>query len=179
MRNHHVAVVWQIAIIAAGIFVVHFIWQAIFSLRPLVGIAPVSDDDPVMIKAVEHARATVDGFLSMFPDHRKDSMVKFRFTTDAGLAEHLWADLLEVKAGRAIIYVRTPPVSHKGTMERKREIGLDEIRDWQIDFPDGTIRGGYTTRAAFKIMERDNRSIPTNLRKQLSRFREIDGAMIA
>ena len=171
----NLGVPWRLVAIVLGAIVVHFVWERfIFNPYLYLGAMPVSDDDPIMQKAFAEAKSSVARFLELFPDHREDSMVKFRFTTNRGTAENLWADLLEVDGRKAKVFVRTPPVEHDGEFERSREIHIDDITDWQIEFPDGTIRGGYTSRALFKIYERQEGHLHPKFRAQWERFRELD-----
>ena len=55
--------------------------------------------------------------------------------------------------------------------ERTLTIAISEIDDWQIVLPDDTLRGGFTNRAVFRIMEREG-TLRASERKMLERFRD-------
>ncbi len=101
-------------------------------------------------------------------------MVRFCFETDTGTVEHLWGDLLEIDDEQATVYLRTPPVDHNVELDRTMTIKRDQINDWQLEFRDGTLRGGYTNRAMFKIYEREEGWIHPKLMVQIRRFKEVD-----
>jgi uncharacterized protein YegJ (DUF2314 family) len=161
-----------------GAVAVHVIWERlIFNPYLYRGAIQVSNDDPVMQEALEKARQTVPLFLGkVFPEHRQDSMVKFRFKTSSGEVEYLWADLLEVNGDKLRVYVRTPPLHHDQPMDQSHEICLDEVMDWQVECRDGAIRGGYTNRALFTIFEREQGYLHPKLRMQQARFRDVEEA---
>jgi uncharacterized protein YegJ (DUF2314 family) len=166
---------WRIGAIVCGVIAVHQVWERfVFNPYLYLGAMPVSDDDPIMLQAREEGKKTLPQFLAIYPEHNQDSIVKFRFTTDTGRNEYLWADLMEVSEGKATVYVRTFPISNEGEFNRKQEIQLDEIVDWQVEYRDGSLRGGYTTRALMKIFERQEGYMHPKLRGQLERFKELE-----
>lgn len=171
-----IGVGWRLGAIVAGGICVHLFWEHfVFNPYLYLGAMPVSNDDPVMVQAREKAAGTLPLFLEkIFPEHRQDSMVKFRFTTSSGEVEKLWADLLEVNGNTLKVYVRTYPVHHDQLFNDTQEVDIADIVDWQVEYRDGTLRGGYTNRALFTIFERQEGYLPSKLKPQLARYREID-----
>jgi len=165
----------KVGAIVIGAIVVHLIWEN-FIYNPFLylGAMPVAVDDPFMLEAVEKGKATLAKFLEIYPDHKSDSTVRFRFETDTGTVENLWGDLLEIDQRKATIYLRTAPIDHEGELERTMTIDRDQINDWQVEFRDGTLRGGYTNWAMFKIYEREEGSLHRKLRDHFLRYKEID-----
>jgi hypothetical protein len=167
--------VWRLAGIVAGAVGVHLFWERVlFQPHLYLGAMPVRDDDPLMLEAREQAKATLPRFFELFPDHRQDAMVKFGFTNASGTVENLWGDLVEVSDEEATVFVRTPPVECPPDFERRRTIRRDGIVDWQIEMPDGTLRGGYTNRVMFKIFEREQGYMHPKLLPQLARFKDLE-----
>lgn len=171
-----IGIPWRIGAIILGAVSVHLFWEHfVFNPYLYLGAMPVSEDDQVMQKAREKAMQTLPFFLEkIFPEHRQDSMVKYRFKTSSGEVENLWADLLEVNGDMLKVYVRTPPVKHDEPMDRNQQVSRDDIVDWQAEYQDGTIRGGYTNRALFTIFEREEGYLHPKLRRQLARFRDVE-----
>ena len=168
---------WRLGAIFLGAIAVHLVWEhLIFNPNVYLGAMPVSDDDPIMQKAREKALQTLPEFLTnLFPKHPQDSMVKFRFQTSFGEVENLWADLLEISGDRLKVYVRTLPMRHDRPLDRHQRIALADVVDWQVEYQDGTTRGGYTNRALFTIYEREEGQLHPNLRPLLAQYRGIDG----
>lgn len=166
---------WRVGAVFVGFLVVHALWER-FVVDPFLYLGAVSVDpgDPVMREATAAARDTFPKFLEIYPDHVADSMVRFEFETDTGHVERLWGDLRRIDEREAVVYLRTPPHSHEGELEPEMTIARDAIDDWQVEFRDGTLRGGYTNRALFKIYEREIGPIHPKLLPQFARFKDVD-----
>ena len=52
-------------------------------------------------------------------------------------------------------------------------VPIDSIVDWQVEFPDGTLRGGYSNLAFFKIYEREEGAMPPKFLEQVARFKGL------
>jgi uncharacterized protein YegJ (DUF2314 family) len=164
----------RVALIVGGAILVHFVWERFFFDPYLyLGSMPIAADDPLMVAAMAKGRDTLPAFLSVYPDHASDSIVKFKFTTSAGEVEWLWGDLLSVEDDHARVYLRTPPVKHDGELDRAMTIALADVVDWQIEFRDGTLRGGFTNKAMFKVFEREQGYMPRQFLEQLQRFKDL------
>jgi len=165
----------RLAAMVGGAVVVHYVWEQ-FLYDPLLylGAMSVANDDPLMLKAVDNANSTFLKFLEIYPEHKSDSMVRFRFETDTEAVENLWGDLLEINEHEATVYLRTPPIHHNGELERTMSIERNQINDWMVEFKDGTLRGGYSNRALFKIYEREEGWLHPKLLAHLDRFKEVD-----
>lgn len=164
------------AAVVLGWTVVHLVYERFRSgsTRHL-GAAAISTDDPLMLSAVDEARRTWPQFLELFARHPKDSLVKFRLRTKAGDVENVWGDLLELGPDVAAVYLRTPPVGKTDLSSRRLEIPLADIVDWQVMVADGTLRGGFTQQATFRIIEREDGALPPKLVEQLGRYRPVPG----
>ena len=161
--------------VAIGAVLVHQVWERlVFQPFDYLGAIPVADDDPLILDAFARARETLPAFIRAYPQHRGDSIVKFRVRTPSGRHEQVWADLLEITGDTAKVYVRTPPVEDTPDFQPATTIRTADILDWQIEFRDGTLRGGYTNRALFKIFERTEGYMHPKFLVHLGRFRELD-----
>lgn len=159
--------------LVAGATAVHHIWERLFPEFFSPGSIPVADDDPLMLEALNTARETMPRFLRMYPAHRTDSIVKFRLLTDQGVTECVWADLVEITKDGARVYVRTPPVHQSGQFDPSRVVPVADFIDWQIEFRDGTLRGGYTNQAVFRVFEREKGYLPPAMIPHIARFKEL------
>ena len=168
---------WWVTTLAviAGLVGVHLVYEALFSGSRHLGAAAVSNDDPLMVAAMADAKRTWPRFVELFAAHPKDSIVKFRLTTKAGDVENVWGDLLELGPESAKVYLRTLPVAETDLPSRQLTIPVADIVDWQVMSADGSLRGGFTQQATFKIMQRENGSLPRKFVAELARYRAETG----
>ncbi len=138
-----------------------------------LGAHAIADDDPLMLAALEKAKRTWPDFVALFPEHPHDSIVKFRLTTKDGAIENVWGDLVALDGGVAEVYLRTPPVGEVDLPDRHMTIPVRSIVDWQIAMSDGSLRGGFTQQATFKIVEREAGVLPAEYAEQLRRYRDL------
>jgi uncharacterized protein YegJ (DUF2314 family) len=139
-----------------------------------LGAISVAHDDPLMLDAVAQARRTWDTFLALYPQHPETTIVKFRLRTTSGDIENVWGDLLALSDDQATVSLRTPPIGETDRREPRMTIPVADIVDWQIMFPDGTLRGGFTQQATFRIIERDRGRLPRKFAEQLARYRALE-----
>jgi hypothetical protein len=128
---------------------------------------PIAPDDPIWVEAVTRARATLPTLLQL---HREgqEVWVKFRLARHGSAAEHVWGRVLSAAADVLHCTIETPPIDSSGPAETDVPIG--ELDDWQVQLEDGSIRGGFTTRAQARISERDGTRVPRYIRDQIARM---------
>lgn len=139
-----------------------------------LGATAVANDDPLMVAALDEARRTWSTFLRLYRDHPQATIVKFRLRTTAGDIENVWGDLLALDGEQVTVSLRTPPVGKTDIRDPRMTVPLSDVVDWQVMFPDGTLRGGFTQQATFRIIERDRGRLPGKLAEQLARYRTLE-----
>ena len=136
----------------------------------------IDEQDPLMQTAVAEARAALPRLRRGFAECPHSTLVRFAFVTDAthasgeALIEHLWGDLLELTATEARIEIVTQPHFHSEFVDELR-LPVDAIEDWEVGYPDGTLDGGFTTRALVEYARRESLAIPRHVQKQLALYR--------
>jgi hypothetical protein len=166
---------WAVAAgLATAAIVVHAILERGRRAPGHLGATAVAHDDPLMVAALDEARRTWSTFLRLYREHPETSIVKFRLRTTSGEIENVWGDLLELDAERATVSLRTPPIGKTDVRDPRITVPLADIVDWQVMFPDGTLRGGYTQQATFRIIERDRGRLPHKFAEQLARYRALE-----
>lgn len=166
---------WLItAAVIAGAMGVHLVFERFLPRRVHLGAAEIADDDPLMLSALAEAKRTWGDFLRLYPQHPEDTVVKYRVRTKSGEIENVWGDLLELRSDDATVYLRTPPVGDVDIPDRRMVIPVADIVDWQIEFQDGSLRGGFTQQATFRIIEREQGQLPRNFVEQLARYRPVE-----
>jgi hypothetical protein len=163
------------AAVIAGFMGVHLLFERVLAGPVHLGAAEIADDDPLMLSALAEAKRTWSGLLRLYPQHPQDTMVKYRLRTTSGDIENVWGDLLELRSDDATVYLRTPPVGDIDIPDPRMVIPVSDIVDWQIEFTDGSLRGGFTQQATFRILEREQGSLPRQLVEQLARYRPVEG----
>ena len=127
-------------------------------------------DDPLLLEAMQHARASLAEFNARLADAPRDAIVKLRYVSDTGSVEHLWAEVLERKAdGSYRARLASRPVTQKGPLDPETICDIDEIEDWQVRDADGGIYGAFSQRAMFQIARRDGVKLPKKL-AELEKF---------
>ena len=139
-----------------------------------LGAVSIAHDDPLMLAAVEQARQTWGTFRRLYDEHPETSIVKFRLRTKSGDIENVWGDLVELRGDEASVSLRTPPVGATDVRDPRMTIAVADIIDWQVMFPDDTLRGGFTQQATFRIIERDRGRLPRKYAEQLARYRTLE-----
>ena len=163
------------AAMLAGAVVVHVVLErARRRASGHLGAAAIAHDDPLMLAAFDEAKRTWTTFLGLYREHPQASIVKFRLRTTAGEVENVWGDLLTLDDARATVFLRTPPVGATDVRAPQMTVPLADIVDWQVMLPDGTLRGGFTQQATFRIIERDRGRLPRKYAEQLARYRALE-----
>jgi hypothetical protein len=159
--------------VVGGITAVHLVFERLLGGTRHLGAATIADDDPLMVDAMAEAKRTWPRFLLLYADHPKDTVLKYRIRTKAGDVENVWGDLLELGGESATVYLRTPPVGAADIPDRRMVVPLAEVVDWQVMMPDGSLRGGFTQQATFRIIERESGRLDPRFAAQLQRYRPV------
>jgi hypothetical protein len=168
---------WMLIVVVAvaGFAAVHIIWER-FVFKPFdyLGVMPVHKDDPLIIEAERKARETRDHFFTkLYPEHKEDSMVKVAYVNADGETEKIWGDLVDVAEEDVEIFIRTPPIKPKPDCQQRMRFPRSAIVDWSVEFRDGTLRGGFSNLALFKIFERQEGYMHPAFKKHVDRFKDI------
>jgi uncharacterized protein YegJ (DUF2314 family) len=139
--------------------------------RPKVPPLEIDDDDPLMLAAIERARGTVDQLRTLHEaGTTRQAQVKIPFRTNGGEVEHLWAEVLELDDDTMKVRYLTPPVTHRGKLEREHEHPVSDLEDWAVFDTSGNIRGGFTQRAMFERARARWGGLPDPLAAQEARY---------
>ena len=145
-------------------------WWFIGRNSPKFPPLEISDDDPLMLEALEKAKVTANKFLELLSGEYSEAQVKVPFTSSAGEIEHLWAEVLAVNESVLSVRYYTPPVTHTGKLDRLHEHEITEIEDWVVILQSGKIHGGFTQRVMFKRARELWGELPPELAEQESQY---------
>ena len=130
----------------------------------------ISDDDPLMLEAMEKAKSTTNQFLELLSGEYSEAQVKVPFTSSSDVVEHLWAEVIDAKKSVLSVRYYTPPVTHEGDLDRLHEHNISEIEDWVVILENGKIHGGFTQRVMFQRGREQWGELPPELAKQESQY---------
>lgn len=66
--------------------------------------------------------------------------------------------------------LETPPVAGRGPHPGTVRLRMEALEDWQVELDDGSIRGGFTTRAQALIADREGWRVPRHVRAMVARM---------
>ena len=139
-----------------------------FGRRGAAAAVPVDPHDPLWIAAIERARATVNDMRAL-QQSGHEVWVKFALPTASAECEHFWGRIERLQDEALVVAVETKPVSG-GAVARQVTVQTGELEDWQVELADGSIRGGFTTRAQVTMARRDERHVPAHIAEMLGRM---------
>jgi hypothetical protein len=158
--------------VVVAIVVVHLVFDRLVGGSGHLGAAAIANDDPLLLAALAEAKRTWPELERWFRERPRDTVVKFRLAMESGEPENVWGDLLALGEGVATVRLRTPPYGRPlRAITDPLEVPLAEVIDWQVVLDDDTLRGGFTQQATFRILERDQGSLPKAYAEQLARYR--------
>lgn len=127
-------------------------------------------DEPLLLEAYARAQEALPRLVEAFPDGcREGAFLRFRFTTDEEVVEHLWGQVLVLEPQRAVVAVLTQPLTHSEPLGEV-EVPLAEAEDFEFEGADGRLVGGFTTRAMATYADREGLDVPREIRKRLERY---------
>ena len=156
-------------IVFAILVIAVVVWLVVKS-RPQPWGSHIDMSKPPWSDAVGKAKQSVPTLRELFPAHRGSVGVKYPLRTSRGETEHVWGQLLELGPQTFVAGLDTPLLRGKPVGEPPFTISLSELEDWQLEMPDGAIRGGYTTRLDIKLARESGRSIPEHMQSMEARF---------
>ena len=160
------------AVQIAAVLLLLLVFGAIFWFMRRNAAAAVAIDptDPIWTAAIERARATMHGMRAL-QQSGHEVWVKFPLRPPGGEREHFWGRIEQLQDDVLVVTVETRPVA-AGTVPRQVTVPTSELEDWQVQLADGSIRGGFTTRAQALIARRDGREVPAHIAEMLGRMTE-------
>ena len=149
-------------------------WRWMMDIGPGLQDQQIDLQAPELSAAVAEAQRTMPAFLKEVQKHLDGAYVKFPLVTDKGVTEHIWAYVHHHGDGVFNVSLANTPYTQEGQIGTRRDVPESDVEDWQIMFPDGRIRGAFSTVAAFRYLDRTGVRMNSTLRKQRAQL--IDAA---
>jgi uncharacterized protein YegJ (DUF2314 family) len=119
--------------------------------------------------AVLKAQSSV-GSLSQLLAERQAPLIKFALRDKRGEAEHVWGDLKALTTTHFTALLATPLLDGSALAGSTHCLPVEQLEDWQVELPDGRIRGGFTTQLEISAARRARRPIPRHIAAMEGRF---------
>ena len=140
------------------------------------GIEEVVPSDltcPELDASFDKTRATLPEFIAEVEKGIDGAYIKFPLETPQELTEHIWAYVHFYKDGRFNVSLANTPLDEKQPSEGRRDVRHENVEDWQIMCPDGSIRGAFSLAALFEYWERQGNRLSPLMKEQKSKLRSI------
>jgi hypothetical protein len=107
--------------------------------------------------------------VKLHSESKHSILVKYRLQNRRGEVEHPWGELQHIDATAFRATLLTPLVGGN-PQDPPFELPLSSLEDWQLELPDGAIRGGFTVRAEIEFSRRAGKSLPSHIAAMEGRF---------
>jgi uncharacterized protein YegJ (DUF2314 family) len=138
-----------------------------FARQAAAAAVPIDPANPLWIRALERARATVSQMRGLF-DAGHEVWVKFPLQVGPE-REHFWGRIRSAEGLTLCVAVETRPV-RGGNAPEQVNVSIEDLEDWQVQLADGSIRGGFTTRAQAEMACQQGRPVPPHIAEMLKRM---------
>ena len=145
--------------LAVATVVIHFVAKKYVARRGMY-VQPTS---PLWVEATQKARATIPLLAQLHAESVGPIAVKYPLTNDRGQVEHVWGELLSIDTSVFAAALETPLLYGKPENTTHSGVPLASLEDWQVQLPDGRIRGGFTTQAEITMSKKAGRLLPEHV----------------
>jgi hypothetical protein len=160
--------IWFVAVVA--LVTAPFVVWGVIRSRPVPPGAFVDTTSSEWQEAVAKAQKSIPLLRELFSSRQHVVVVKYALLNSHGEREHVWGELRELTEDSLVAALDTPLRRGRPTGEPPFRMPLSDLADWQVELPDGTIRGGFTTRLDIKLAHEQGLKIPAHMLAMESRF---------
>lgn len=121
----------------------------------------------------ELAQTTLADFISEVEKGIDGAFIKFPLKTPSDMTEHIWGYVHFHRDGRFNVSLANDPVDKKQESEGRHDVPAQEVEDWQIVSPTGTIRGAYSLIAMFQCWEGQGKRLSPRMKEQKATLESI------
>ncbi len=121
---------------------------------------------PELEASIVKAKDTMPEFIREVEKGIDGAFVKFPLKTPQGLTEHIWAYVHFYKDDRFNVSLANTLVDEQEQSKGRRDVPLEEVEDWQIMLPNGSIRGAYSLAALFEYWTRQGNRLTPHMKQQ-------------
>ncbi len=112
---------------------------------------PIDPNSAEWVEAKRKAQASISTAKSLFEENQSTVLVKFPVVNSRGDREHVWGELLEMTNESFTATMENSLVEGLPENDPPYTMSLDQLEDWAVFNPEGTIRGGFTIQAEISM----------------------------
>jgi len=122
-------------------------------------VIPVDLQCSELESSIAKAKDSMSDFLKEVDKGIDGAYVKFSLLPEGGPIERIWAYVHFYRDGLFNVSLANEPVDDSEDYDGRKDIAIDEVEDWQIMEPDGTITGAYSLIALFEYWENQGKPL--------------------
>ncbi|MCZ7643973.1 MAG: DUF2314 domain-containing protein [Planctomycetota bacterium] len=130
----------------------------------------VAPDDPLMQKAFERARASFEELEALFFQRPRDTYVRVAHAEPGAAEPWVWGQLVAIEGESLRLRRTNPPMAGDAPPQEPFSVPRAALEDWQVELPDGNIRGGFTMEVQFLRAAQEWGGLPPWMAKQHVRY---------
>lgn len=136
-------------------------------------VVPPDFKCPELDIALEKAKSSLPLFIEEVEKGIDGAYIKFPLKTPRGFTGHIWAYVHFYKENRFNVSLVNTPSDEDQLSEGRRDVPLDDVEDWQIMSPDGSIQGAFSLIALFEYWEGAGNRLTPLMKIQKSLLRAV------
>jgi hypothetical protein len=133
----------------------------------------VGANHPLLLEARRKAQATLASLRELHADNAGRSQIRWAPVPGYTIAGWIWSDLLELGAESCVVAVPSLPGFAEAQAPTQHSVSLQDLIDWEVLLPDGSVRGGFTTQAELRLAKQLGTSASEAMRHAGGKF--LDG----
>ena len=116
---------------------------------------------------------TIPTLRELHASSQQPAWVKYAIANAAGETEHVWGELQVIDTTSFRATLETPLRGGAPNDRPPFTLPLSVLEDWQLQLPDGRIRGGFSTQAEIALARRTGQPIPGHVAAMEGRFVDV------
>jgi uncharacterized protein YegJ (DUF2314 family) len=156
-----------------SIFPVGFVifgWKWLNDSGPGIENKKIDFESPELVASVKEAKNKLKFFIDKVINDIDGAFIKFPFKTDQDVTEHVWAYVHYYENGDFNVSMVNEPHTQEGEYANRLSVPEKDVEDWQIIYPDGRIKGGFSYIGALKYLKRKGIRFNQTLKNQLKQL---------
>lgn len=130
----------------------------------------IDPQSPEWRAAVEKARESLPVLRELHGSAPQPVWVKYAIANARGEIEHVWGELQAIDAASFRATLATPLRGGAPNDRPPFTLAWSALEDWQLQLPDGRIRGGFSTQAEIALARRTGQPVPGHVAAMEGRF---------
>lgn len=110
-----------------------------------------SPDHPLLREAIRKARSTLPTLAMLHAAGAGKSLVRLQLPLGLAIDDWPWAELVELGPALCVLALPRSAPGHESEPLVQLTVPIENLGDWLVELPDGSLRGGFTTQAELRL----------------------------